>query len=107
MVRYYLQANLIHDVETYSLEDSPIELQDDGNGGLWYPKCKSIFLKSLNRDISVNWNPTYTYNYYYCDFEYGDIAMREYVELLLKPLEKTIPFYNRKRTIYILSKELD
>jgi hypothetical protein len=35
MVRYYLQATLIDDVETYSLEDSPVELQDNDNGGLW------------------------------------------------------------------------
>lgn len=107
MVRYYLHATLIDDVETYSLEDSPVELQD--NGGLWYPKSKVFFIKSLNREIAVNWQATDEYNYYYCDFEFGDKAMKEYVEQLLEPLEKQSgAIYNGKKiTVYILSKELD
>lgn len=107
MVRYYLHATLIEDVETYSLEESPVELQDNNNGGLWYPKTKVFYLKSLNREIAVNWQATEYYNKYYCDFEYGDKAMKEYVDQLLEPLNKKIPFYNGKRTVYILSKELD
>jgi hypothetical protein len=108
MVRYYLQATLVDDIETYNIEDSPVELQDNDNGGLWYPKSKVFFIKSLNREISVNWHPTEEYNYYYCDFEFGDKAMKEYVDKLLEPLDKITPIYNgKKMKVYILSKELE
>lgn len=92
MTRYYLHADLVEDFETYSYNESPIELQDSSNG-LWVPKPQVLFLKSLNREIAINWESDF-YNTYYCDFAFGDKAFKEYVDQLMSQAVRV--FKNKK-----------